>query len=622
MIDLDDIKGSNAITLLEKYEGKNPYIKKLKRKLKENGKLSLTTTQSNYIVNNYDFEPKLINRVVGITEYLGNELKNSEGLSFVPERILIEYLLADNDKTYHIYGKLKRNQEKSNMYFIPKTQLLDDFMFEEKEVEVNFEKYTKLDTFVLDDGTVGRKPYEHQVAGVKFLLSRDGCLLADDMGLGKTYQSIIAALESGAEKILIVCPTSMKITWEREINHFQCFDTAIVKDGKKWEEDKFTIINYDILKNYHVIPDVDIPKDDICWENQKLVMGNFDLIIMDEAHKLKNHKSKRGAIMKDICTNYGDKKVWLLSGTPVANRPMDYYNLLALINSPIVANWKHYVIRYCEGKQITTTRKNGSKQKVWLTNGASNLEELALRTKNVYLRRLKTEIGDMPEKNIVPTYHKFNDKQWLMYEELWEEYLIERKKKKKRGEPDRDLVELGLLRKFVAMEAIPESIDLAEDIIEQENKVIIFTNFTEELMELQKHFGKRCVVHHGTMSDAEKQVSVDRFQKDNKVEVFIGNIISAGVGITLTKATHVIFNSFDWVPGNNEQAEDRAYRIGQKNNVTVYYQLFEDTVSVRMWRTLKQKQNIIDTIMGQKDIDEEEVIGNIMEEIFKDDEES
>ena len=129
-------------------------------------------------------------------------------------------------------------------------------------------------------------------------------------------------------------------------------------------------------------------------------MGNFDLIIMDEAHKLKNHKSKRGAIMKDICTNYGDKKVWLLSGTPVANRPMDYYNLLALIGSPIVANWKHYVIRYCDGRQITTTLKNGYKKKVWLTNGSSNLEELALKTKNVYLRRLKTEIGDMPEKNM------------------------------------------------------------------------------------------------------------------------------------------------------------------------------------------------------------------------------
>ena len=620
-MDLSDINSVKAITILKEYEGKNPYIKKLKLKLEKNNKLLLTNNQSNYIVNNHEFKPKAINKIVSITNYLGEELKKSEHLTFTPEKILIEYLLADNDKTFHVYGKVKRNQRNSEMYFIPKSQILDDFLFEEKEVHVDFEKYTKLDTFVLGDGTVGRTPYEHQIAGIKFLLSRDGCLLADDMGLGKTYQSIIAALESGAEKILIVCPTSMKISWEREINHFQCFDTAIV-DGKKWNQSKFTIINYDILKNFHVIPGVDIPKDDICWENQKLVTGNFDLIIMDEAHKLKNHKSKRGAIMKDICTNYGDKKVWLLSGTPVANRPMDYYNLLALIGSPIVSNWKHYVIRYCDGRQITTTLKNGYKKKVWLTNGSSNLEELALKTKNVYLRRLKTEIGDMPEKNISPTYHKFTDKQWDTYNELWEEYLVERKKKKKRGEPDRDLVELGLLRKFVAMQAIPETIDLAEDIIEQENKVIIFTNFTEELMELQKHFGDKCVVHHGSMSDSEKQISVDRFQNSDKVEVFIGNIISAGVGITLTKATHVIFNSFDWVPGNNEQAEDRAYRIGQKNNVTVYYQLFEDTVSVRMWRTLKQKQNVIDTIMGEKEIDEEAVMEIMFEEILNDYEES
>ena len=620
-MDVSDINSVKAITILKEYEGKNPYIKKLKLKLEKNNKLLLTNNQSNYIVNNHEFKPKVINKIVSITTYLGEELKKSEQLTFIPEKILIEYLLADNDKTFHVYGKVKRNQKNSEMYFIPKSQILDDFLFEEKEVDVDFEKYTKLDTFVLGDGTVGRTPYEHQITGIKFLLSRDGCLLADDMGLGKTYQSIIAALESGAENILIVCPTSMKISWEREINYFQCFDTAIV-DGKKWNQSKFTIINYDILKNFHVIPSVDIPKDDICWENQKLVMGNFDLIIMDEAHKLKNHKSKRGAIMKDICTNYGDKKVWLLSGTPVANRPMDYYNLLALIGSPIVSNWKHYVIRYCDGRQITTTLKNGYKKKVWLTNGSSNLEELALKTKNVYLRRLKTEIGDMPEKNISPTYHKFTDKQWITYDELWEEYLVERKKKKKRGEPDRDLVELGLLRKFVAMQAISKTIDLAEDIIEQENKVIIFTNFTEELMELQKHFGDKCVVHHGSMSDSEKQISVDRFQNSDKVEVFIGNIISAGVGITLTKATHVIFNSFDWVPGNNEQAEDRAYRIGQKNNVTVYYQLFEDTVSVRMWRTLKQKQNVIDTIMGEKEIDEEAVMEIIFEEILNDYEKS
>jgi SWI/SNF-related matrix-associated actin-dependent regulator 1 of chromatin subfamily A len=509
------------------------------------------------------------------------------------------------------------------MYFIPKTQVLDDPYYEEIDVEVDFEKYTKLDQMVLKDGTVGRTPYEHQKQGIKFLLSRDGCLLADDMGLGKTYQSIIAALESGVERILIVCPSAVKINWEREIHYFQCYDTNII-DGKKWEQAKFTIINYDILKNFHVVPDKDIKEEDICWENQHLVMGQFDLVIIDEAHKLKDPKSMRGSIMKDLCVNHGIEKVWLLSGTPVANRPKDYYNLLKLIKAPIVDNFKFYMQRYCDGRLITTKNRNkdGSNKRVWVANGASNLEELAIKTKNYYIRRLKTDINDMPEKIITPTFHKFNKRQWKDYENLWEEYLDERKRLKKKGTPERDLVELGLLRKFVAMEAIGETIDMAENIIEQGNKVIIFCNFTDELMELQSYFKDKCVIHFGEMDDKDKQRSVDRFQTVDKVKVFIGNIISAGVGITLTEATHVIFNSFDWVPGNNEQAEDRAYRIGQTNNVTVYYQLFEDTISVRMWETLQRKQDVIDTIMGQKDIDEEAAIEIMLEEIVDEYEES
>jgi SWI/SNF-related matrix-associated actin-dependent regulator 1 of chromatin subfamily A len=614
---LDDIKGRSAITILENYTGKNPYLKKLKLKLSKTGKLKLTANQTKYIVNNHDKEPIHVNKVIAITTYLGEELKNSNNLSFTPEKILFEYVLAESEKVYHIYGKLKRNQDKSEMYFIPKTQMLDDPFHKEIDIDVDFEKYIKLDQFTLKDGTVGRTPYEHQIDGVKFLLTNKGCLLADDMGLGKTMMSIIAAIESGSEKILIVCPSAVKINWEREIQYFQEMDTSII-EGKRWKDAKFTIINYDILKNFHEIPDKNIREEDICWDSQELVKANFDLIIIDEAHKLKNPNSNRGAIMKDLCTNYGDKKVWLLSGTPVANRPMDYYNLLKLIKSPIADNWKHFVLRYCEGRQITTTLKNGRQKRIWLTNGATNLEELAIKTKHVYLRRLKTEIGDMPEKNIVPLYHKFNKKQWLNYDNLWEEYLEERRVKKKRGEPERDLVELGLLRKYVAMEAIPKTIEQAEEVIEQGHKVIIFCTFTDELMELENYFGNKCVIHHGSMSDKEKQKSIDKFQQSDKVTVFIGNIISAGVGITLTEATHVIFNSFDWVPGNNEQAEDRSYRIGQKNNVTVYYQLFEDTVSIRIWGTLQRKQNIINTIMGQVEFNEDEVIGQMLDEIIED----
>lgn len=559
MINLEDIGGYSAISKLKEYEGKNPYIKKLKKRLLKDGKLSLTESQNKYIIDNIDKEPIPINKIVPISEFLGEALQESEKLNFKPERIQILYMLAETDKTYHVYAKLTRKQEKPGMYFLPKTQVLEDPYFHDYDIDVDFEKYEKLDQFVNWDGSIGRKVLDHQKKGIKFLLTRNGAILADQMGLGKTIQSIIAALECGAKKILIVCPSSAKINWEREIKFFQEDSVAIVS-GSRWSSAKFTIINFDILKNFHTLKD---DNNDGMKPLRELVNTKFDLCIIDEAHNLRNKNSTRGSIMTELCVDYGIEKVWLLSGTPVANRPMDFYNLLRLIKSPLVDNWKFYVQRYCEGKQITTRLKNGKLKKVWITNGASNLDELSIKTRNLLLRRMKDEALDMPEKNVIPNYYKLNSKQWAEYESLWEDYLIERKKQKKRGGIQRDLVELGLLRKYIAMQTIPQTTELVDEIIEQGHKVIIFTCFTDELRELENYYGKNCVTHFGEMNEKDKQKSVDRFQQDGGPMVFIGNIISAGVAITLTKSSYVVFNSFDWVPGNSEQAEDRCIFGGQ-----------------------------------------------------------
>jgi SWI/SNF-related matrix-associated actin-dependent regulator 1 of chromatin subfamily A len=172
------------------------------------------------------------------------------------------------------------------------------------------------------------------------------------------------------------------------------------------------------------------------------------------------------------------------------------------------------------------------------------------------------------------------------------------------------------LRQFIAAVAIPHTIEMVENAIEMGRKIIIFTSFTEELQILQNHFGKLAVSHNGPMTANQKQKSVDAFQNNPKVKVFIGNIKSAGVAITLTEATVVVFNSFDWVPGNNEQAEDRAFRIGQKNDVNVYYQLFDDTISTRMWNMLRNKKDVIATIMGDKKLSDDEITALMTEELM------
>jgi SWI/SNF-related matrix-associated actin-dependent regulator 1 of chromatin subfamily A len=159
---------------------------------------------------------------------------------------------------------------------------------------------------------------------------------------------------------------------------------------------------------------------------------------------------------------------------------------------------------------------------------------------------------------------------------------------------------------------------MVENALEQDEKVIIFTNFTEEIQSLHNHFGKQAVIHFGEMTENDKQKSVDSFQDNPDVKIFIGNIKSAGVGITLTKANIVIFNSFDWVPGNNEQAEDRSHRIGQKNNVTIYYQLFRDTIAIKMWHMLKEKKKIINQIIGDKEITDSEEVELLVDFIIED----
>lgn len=611
MINLDDIRGHSAISLLESYEGINPYLMKLKIEFLKNKKLALTENQSKYIMDNHDREPVYVNRVVGITSYLGDELQKQETLSFVPEKVLIEFILAETEKTFHIYGKLKQNQKESKMYWLPKTQVTDDPYFEPIKIDVDFTKYND----VLAKS--GKKLYQHQEEGVKFLLSRNGCILADDMGLGKSIQSIIAALESGAKKILVVCPSSTKINWEREINVF-CEDTAII-DGKKWDDAKFTIINFDILKNFHTLHDGKKRKEgepEVIL-NRDLAEAGFDLAIIDEAHYLKNNESIRGKIMVELSTKHNIDKVWLLTGTPVANRPMDFFNLLKIIKSPIANNWKYFAVRYCDGRQFFRTLKNGQRKQIWLTDGASNLEELANKTKNTIIRRLKTEVLDMPDKVMTPMHHILDKKGLKDYDLLWEQYTEKRKLEgKKTNELQKDLVELILLRQFIANQAIPYTIEMAENAIEMGRKVIIFTSFTEELEIISNHFGKLAVKHNGPMTSTQKQKSVDSFQNNPKVKVFVGNIKSAGVGITLTEATVVIFNSFDWVPGNNEQAEDRAFRIGQKNDVNVYYQLFDDTISSRMWVMLNNKKDVISTIMGDKKLTEDEITALLVDELI------
>jgi len=171
----------------------------------------------------------------------------------------------------------------------------------------------------------------------------------------------------------------------------------------------------------------------------------------------------------------------------------------------------------------------------------------------------------------------------------------------KGGESDSmtlQFTKLTQLRQCIANEKTGSTIELCENIIEQGKKVIVFTNFTRSLETILEHFGKKAVRLDGSMSQKDRQESVDKFQNDENVMVFVGSIKAAGTGLTLTAGEAVVMNDLSFLPSDHSQAEDRAYRIGQKNNVLVYYPLYENTIEGIVYDILRKKKDIIETVMG------------------------
>jgi hypothetical protein len=362
-----------ALDLLESYSGANNYILYLKQKKENSKKFYPTRTQSDYIVNYYDSVPKVARKWVDLDTYFAKKFGEEKYLLETPSQIYIEKLLVEKEKSYHIWGKFFEKDQLSE-FWVPKSALIKTHNVQ--NVEIDYSKYSH------------RPPLNHQKIAIEKLAGSKRFILADDMGLGKTTSTIIAALETGSKKILIVCPASLKINWQREIENYSDRPVFICEGKKFSTEHDFVIINYDILKNFH---------DPKSKELTLLEQCNFDLVILDEAHMISNAQAQRTKIINSFVKKIN--RVWLLTGTPMTSRPMNYYNLLSIIESPVAQNWMAYAIRYCQGYQF----KAGNR-KVWNVSGASNLEELRDRTSKQILRRLKEEVLDLPDKIITPVY--------------------------------------------------------------------------------------------------------------------------------------------------------------------------------------------------------------------------
>jgi len=563
-----------ARTILLTYEGSNNQLLDWKRKIDEVKNFKLTRPQAEYVMKYYELSPKVARKYINLVSTFGEKIMEERLLPVPPEKIWCEKLLCESDKAFHIWGKVLDSDQMSAMW-LPKSAIVQD----EKKLNrvIDYSPYDN------------RPPMEHQKVAIEKLLANNKFILADDMGLGKTTAAVIASMESGAKKVLIVCPASLKINWDREIKNYTDRKVLIV-EGRKWGSTfDYYIINYDILKNYHTTE-----KSEDSDDYKLLVNEKFDLAIVDEAHYVSNSTANRTRLLNDVLETI--PRVWLLTGTPMTSRPINYFNLLKIVDSPLTLNWQSYVRRYCKGYQF-----NVGNRKVWNTSGASNLDELRERTKSYVLRRMKTDILDLPEKIVTPVFVELSSK---MYDEELEEFTRISNDNKDKETLSVTLNRLMKIRQLIAYEKIPYTCEIIDKCLDQGKKVIVFTNFTMSLDMLHEKYKKNSVILNGSMSKEKKQESVDRFQNEDKVKIFISNIIAGGVGITLTAGEVVIMNDLSFVPAHHSQAEDRAYRYGQQNSVLVYYPVFENTVEKIIYNILQKKKGIIDQVMGDGEYSE------------------
>ena len=664
------IKAKNeAIEILRNYSGINPYILSMKRDVIILQKASLLTEYAvEYIIENKDRQPKSIGKVLRIADWYGEKLKSTYEIEFIPQKVQILAFLGETSNAYHCTIKYRQNMNPLEL-FIPKKALLGNFLIEDyHNVQVDFDRYDRIS--MSKDPNRRIKP--HQKEAVQFLLSRKKCILADDMGLGKSLELSVASIEGNFDSVIIICPASLKTNWKKELMWYVPErDITIIespigmtkpelekflgykegrsgmtvkelkdeaKDKGKWTDNRFVIVNFDILEEFYKIP-VTRSKENIqkaLEESPMLqyILNKKSLIIIDEAHRLSNNDSTRYKIIKDLIKRGKPDSIYLATGTPITNNPQNLYYVLQFLDDPITNDWQYYMDRYCGAMKIpakgekekytnlylkrknkaswydlTQNEKDELKQyikdnarHITIAKDGTNLEELKLRISHIYLRRTKEDLaGGLPNKTVHEVFYDFDIIQQIEYSKLWDEYEAAQLEADPTKEINKDLLEGAIYRKYCSSQMVPNTIKMTDDFISQGEKVIIATCYDEELNTLKEYYGDKCVVYNGKMSQKQKDAAQKAFMEDPNVMVFIGQVIAAGVGLTLTVSRTLIFNNIDFVPGNDRQMEDRIYRIGQHRDVNIYYQIFRGTQYERMWNTVMRKELIINQVIKKED---------------------
>ncbi len=437
-----------------------------------------------------------------------------------------------------------------------------------------------------------REYLPYQLKGIRYALGARGTLIGDEMGLGKTVQAIGVVNASPPGSVVIICPAGLKLNWHTELDN--------------WLVDKSRGI---VIVSYHEVA-----------KFANLVEMRIGVLIVDEAHYIKNPESQRSQVVTALAEKAD--RVLLLTGTPMENRPVELWPLLKIVapekfDPPMSRigvisleqrkthpgegpNFWAFCARYCDLK--TTSFKVGHYWKSALDySGASNLDELRAKLRRTCMvRRLKNDVLDqLPPKRrqiIVLPAPDIVDDAWYLEDMTFENY------EEKLAELTADKVafsEFSKKRHDQGLMKVDNCLRFLGDALDESGKIIVFAHHKDVIAKLYSGIqaelptGDYAVFVTGDTHVADRGAAVAAFQGDGRCRVFIGSIGAAGVGITLTAASHVVFCELDPVPGRMSQAEDRAHRIGQRNSVLVQHLVMDRTLCARMAKIVVRKQAII-----------------------------
>ena len=410
---------------------------------------------------------------------------------------------------------------------------------------------------------------------------------------GKTVETLAyLQLHPEMRPVVIVCPASLKLNWEREARSWLETEDRIevISGGKVHELDSdIVVINYDILKKW----------------TQALQSINPQILILDESHAVKSQKRSkkmpdgttrrvdvgRSKAAKDLASITPHKI--LLTGTPILNRPSELWNQLQIIDPAQYTDKRFF--------QWHKRYANAYKSRFgWDFSGALNLEELAQSLKSIMIRRTKKQVlAELPDKRrqtiLIPIDNRRE------YDTAESDFLTWIAEQKGADAADRvshveELAKIEVLRQIAVRGKTKQAIDWIKNFLSTGEKLVVFATHRETINALMTAFGEGTVKIDGGVSSEKRQAAVDAFQNDPETRLFVGNIKAAGVGITLTAASDVVFLELDWTPALMEQAEDRLHRISQKNAVNCYYLLAEKTVDASIAAMLERKRVVIDQI--------------------------